>query len=162
MGNDGALPSKKIFVLRPLASPERPDYPKSCREHPGSDEMRRTRSGQDDATFNMSWIYLILAGLCETCWAISLKYCDGIKRPVPLLFVGLGLAGSMFMFSLAIRSVPIGTAYAVWVGVGAFGAAITGAVLFHEPVSPARVFCLVLLVTAIIGLKLTSGANVGS
>lgn len=105
----------------------------------------------------MAWIYLIVAGLLEVCWAVGLKYTDGFRRPIPSLLVGLAIAASMLFLSLAARSLPIGTAYAVWVGIGALGAAVMGAILFQEPLTPARVLCLILLTASIIGLKLTSG-----
>jgi quaternary ammonium compound-resistance protein SugE len=103
-----------------------------------------------------SWLILVIAGLLEVCWAIGLKYTDGFRRPMPSLLVVLAIGASMFLLSYAARSLPIGTAYAVWVGIGALGAAILGVVLFHEPVTPARILFLAMLLVAIIGLKLTS------
>ncbi|HYO59657.1 quaternary ammonium compound efflux SMR transporter SugE [Archangium sp.] len=105
----------------------------------------------------MAWILLIVAGLLEVCWAIGLKYTEGFTRPLPTLLTVVAIIASMVLLSLAARSLPIGTAYAVWVGIGALGAAVLGIFLFHEPVTPSRVFFLALLLTAIIGLKLTSG-----
>ncbi len=105
-----------------------------------------------------SWIALIVAGLLEVCWAIGLKYTDGFRRPVVSLVVVVTIAASMFLLSWAARTLPIGTAYAVWVGIGAFGAAILGIVLFGEPVTPARLAFLAMLLVAIIGLKATSNA----
>jgi quaternary ammonium compound-resistance protein SugE len=104
----------------------------------------------------MAWFFLLLAGLLEVCWAIGLKYTDGFTRLVPSLFVGVTLAASMFFLALAARTLPIGTAYAVWVGIGALGAAILGAVLFHEHLSAGRLFFLGLLLVSIIGLKATT------
>lgn len=103
-----------------------------------------------------SWIILIIAGLFEVCWAIGLKYTDGFTKPLPSIFTIVTLAISMFLLAKASQVLPIGTAYGVWVGVGALGAAILGIFLFNESASPARIFFLVLLLTSIIGLKLTS------
>lgn len=105
----------------------------------------------------MPWILLIIAALLEICWATGLKYTDGFRNPLPSLFVGLTLAGSMFLLAWAARTLPIGTAYAVWVGIGAFGTAVLGIVLFGESASLPRLICLAMLIIAIIGLKLTSG-----
>lgn len=105
----------------------------------------------------MSWIILTLAGLLEVCWAIGLKYTDGFTKPLPSLLTAAAIVGSMVLLAKATQNLPIGTAYAVWVGIGAAGAAILGMFLFNEPASPARLFFLGLLITAIIGLKATSG-----
>jgi quaternary ammonium compound-resistance protein SugE len=107
----------------------------------------------------MPWILLVVAGLLETCWAVGLKYTQGFTRLWPSLFVGVTLAASMVLLSLAARSLPIGTAYAVWVGIGALGAAVLGVVLFHEPLTPARLGFLALLLIAIIGLKVTGSGE---
>ncbi len=107
----------------------------------------------------MAWLLLIVAGLLEVVWSVGLKYTHGFTRLVPSLVVGLAIATSMWLLAVAARTLPIGTAYAVWVGIGALGAAVLGMVLFDEPVSPARLFFLGLLLVAIIGLKVTSGAG---
>ena len=103
-----------------------------------------------------SWLALVVAGLLEVCWAIGLKYTDGFRRPVPSVFVILAIGASMFLLSWAARTLPIGTAYAVWVGIGAFGAAVLGIALFGEPATPARIGFLVLLIVSIVGLKATA------
>ena len=103
-----------------------------------------------------SWTLLLLAGLLETAWAIGLKYTQGFTRPLATVFTGLALLGSMALLGLAARDPPIGTAYPVWVGIGAFGAAVLGMVLFKEPVTPARVLFLVLLIASVVGLKLSA------
>ncbi|HYC88145.1 MAG TPA: multidrug efflux SMR transporter [Thermoanaerobaculia bacterium] len=103
-----------------------------------------------------AWVQLLLAGLLEVCWAVGLKYTDGFRKPLPSLFVLVTLAGSMFLLASAARTLPIGTAYAVWVGIGALGAAILGIVLLREPVTAARLGFLALLLIAIIGVKMTS------
>lgn len=105
----------------------------------------------------MSWILLTLAGLLEVAWAIGLKYTAGFTRPLPSVLTAAAIVGSMLLLAKASQSLPIGTAYAVWVGIGAAGAAVLGILLFQEPVSPARLFFLALLLVAIGGLKLTSG-----
>ncbi|MFL5352516.1 quaternary ammonium compound efflux SMR transporter SugE [Archangium sp.] len=107
----------------------------------------------------MAWVLLVIAGLLEMCWAVGLKYTEGFTRPLPTVLTVLAIIASMVLLALAARSLPIGTAYAVWVGIGALGAAVLGIFLFNEPVTPARVFFLALLLTAIIGLKLTSGVQ---
>ena len=107
----------------------------------------------------MAWLLLIVAGLLETCWAVGLKYTYGFTRLWPTVFVAVTLAASMVLLSLAVRSLPIGTAYAVWVGIGALGAAVLGIFLFHEPATPARLLFLALLLVAIVGLKFTGSAD---
>ncbi|MFJ6217354.1 quaternary ammonium compound efflux SMR transporter SugE [Streptomyces sp. NPDC092296] len=105
----------------------------------------------------MAWLYVVVAGLLEVGWSIGLKYTDGFTRPLPSLLTGGGIVASMALLSLAARTLPIGTAYAVWVGIGATGSALLGVVLLGESATPARLAFLGLLVVAIIGLKLTSG-----
>lgn len=107
----------------------------------------------------MAWVMLVIAGLFEVGWSIGLKYTEGFTRVVPTVLTLVALSASMVLLSLSVRTLPIGTAYAVWVGIGALGAAVLGIVLFHEPVTPARVFFLALLLVAIIGLKITSGVE---
>lgn len=107
----------------------------------------------------MAWGLLFVAGLFETAWAVGLKYTEGFTRPIPSLFVAVTLAASMALLAWAMRTLPVGTAYAVWTGIGAVGAAILGMILFREPATPARIFCLMLIVGGIIGLKLTSAQS---
>lgn len=101
-----------------------------------------------------SWVLLVIAGLLEVGWAIGLKYTDGFTRPLPSVLTIAAIVASMALLARAAREIPIGTAYPVWVGIGALGAAVLGVVLFREPLSAARVVCLVTLVASIIGLKL--------
>jgi quaternary ammonium compound-resistance protein SugE len=103
-----------------------------------------------------AWLILLVAGLFEVCWAIGLKYTDGFSKLAPSLFTLVTLAASMFLLAKASQTLPIGTAYGVWVGIGALGAAILGIVLFQEAVTPMRVVFLVLLLVSIIGLKITA------
>jgi quaternary ammonium compound-resistance protein SugE len=106
----------------------------------------------------MAWLYLLVAGALEIAWAIGLKYTDGFRRPLASAFTLAAMIGSMWLLALAVRELPIGTAYAVWVGIGATGAAILGVVLLGEPLTLARTTFLVLLVVSIVGLKVTSAA----
>lgn len=103
-----------------------------------------------------SWIILVFAGLLEICWAIGLKYTAGFTKLGPSVFTIVALAGSMFLLAKASEALPIGTAYGVWVGIGALGAATLGIFLFNETVTPLRILFLVLLLISIIGLKLSS------
>jgi quaternary ammonium compound-resistance protein SugE len=105
----------------------------------------------------MPWVLLIVAGLLETAWAIGLKYSEGFTRLVPSVFTIAGIVISLYLLSVAARTLPIGTAYSVWVGIGAAGAAVLGIVLLGEPANLARLFFLALLVAAIAGLKYTAG-----
>lgn len=105
----------------------------------------------------MAWIFLFVAGLLEVGWAVGLKYTEGFTRPLPTALTLLSMVGSMGLLGLAAKTLPIGTAYGVWVGIGAVGAAIFGIVLFGESATPARLFFLVLMVVAIVGLKATGG-----
>lgn len=104
-----------------------------------------------------AWFILIIAGLLEVAWAIGLKYTDGFTKLVPSVLTLIALAASMFLLARAAQTLPIGTAYGVWVGIGALGAAILGIFLFKEPASLPRLFFLGMLLVSIIGLKVTSG-----
>ncbi|CAL9516131.1 Guanidinium exporter [Streptomyces sp. enrichment culture] len=105
----------------------------------------------------MAWVLLIVAGLLEVGWSIGMKYTDGFTRPVPSLLTGAGIVASMVLLSYAARTLPIGTAYGVWVGIGAAGAAVLGMVVLGEPATAARIFFICLLLVAVVGLKATSG-----
>lgn len=104
------------------------------------------------------WIHLIVAGLLEITWAVGLKYTHGFTKPLPSVLTITAIASSMFLLAKAAQSIPLGTAYGVWVGIGAVGSAVAGAALFNEALSPARIVCIVALIGAIIGLKLTSSS----
>ena len=106
----------------------------------------------------MAWFYLIVAGLLEAGWAVGLKYTEGFTRPLPSVLTGLAIAASMFLLALAAKTIPIGTAYSIWVGIGAVGAVILGIILFDEPRDLARMFFVGLLILSLIGLKLTTRA----
>jgi quaternary ammonium compound-resistance protein SugE len=101
-----------------------------------------------------------VAGLLEVGWAVGLKYTDGFTRLLPSVLTVAAIAASMFLLSLAARTLPIGTAYAVWVGIGALGAALLGMLLFGESRSAARLFFLALLLVSIVGLRLTTPPEV--
>jgi quaternary ammonium compound-resistance protein SugE len=104
----------------------------------------------------MPWVTLVLAGVLEIVWAVGLKFSHGFTRLWPSALTLAALAGSLVLLAQSTRSLPLGTAYAVWVGIGSLGAAIAGMVLFREPVTAGRVLFLALLLLAIVGLKLTS------
>lgn len=106
----------------------------------------------------MPWLILFVAGLCEIGWAVGLKYTDGFTRLWPTVFTGASLLVSMALLGMAMKSLPLGTAYAVWTGIGAVGTVVLGIVLFKEPVTAARLVCVGLIVAGILGLKLFSKA----
>ena len=102
----------------------------------------------------MAWVYLLCAGLFEIGWAIGLKYTEGFTRLWPSVWTILAMVLSLIMLGYALKTLPVGTAYAVWTGIGAFGTAVLGIVLFGEPATPARLISIGLIVSGIIGLKL--------
>ena len=104
----------------------------------------------------MAWAILIVAGLFEIGWAIGLKYTEGFTRPWPSVFTGTSMVVSVVLLGIAMKSLPVGTSYAVWVGVGAVGTAILGIVLFGESANAGRLLSLGLIVAGIIGLKLAT------
>lgn len=104
----------------------------------------------------MPWLLLVVAGLFEVAWAIGLKYTEGFTRLVPSVLTIAAMVISVVLLGVAMKSLPVGTSYAVWVGVGAVGTAILGMVLFGEPATLARLVSLALIVAGIIGLKLAS------
>lgn len=106
----------------------------------------------------MNWIFLAIAGLLEIAWAIGLKYTEGWTRLVPSLITGVLMIASFYFLSLAVKTLPIGTAYAVWTGIGTVGAAILGMFLFDEPRDIVRLLCIALIIAGIAGLKITSPA----
>lgn len=133
-------------------------------KHP--DETRRTglkaktthhRSVRFTEVSVVAWVLLFVAGLLEVGWSIGMKYTDGFTRLWPSVFTGAGIVASMMLLSYAARTLPIGTAYGVWVGIGAAGAAVLGMVVLGEPATAARIFFICLLLVAVVGLKATSG-----
>ncbi|MFZ3470618.1 DMT family transporter [Streptomyces sp. 4.24] len=105
----------------------------------------------------MAWVLLIIAGVVEVGWSIGMKFTEGFTRLWPSLFTGTGIVISMVLLSYAAKTLPIGTAYGVWVGIGAAGAAVLGMAVLGEPVTAARIFFIALLLVAVVGLKMTSG-----
>ena len=103
-----------------------------------------------------AWIILTIAGLLEVCWSIGLKYTHGFTRIVPSILTLVCLSASMYLLAKATQVLPIGTAYAIWVGIGALGAAVVGILILNESVSPARIAFLILLLISIVGLKFTA------
>lgn len=104
----------------------------------------------------MPWIYLVIAGLLEVAWAISLKYTEGWTRLYPSLITAALMAASFYFLSLAVKVLPIGTAYAVWTGIGTVATAILGVMIFGESRDPVKIICILLIITGIIGLKISS------
>jgi quaternary ammonium compound-resistance protein SugE len=101
----------------------------------------------------MAWFVLIVSGVLETVWAIALERSAGFRRPVPTAVFGVALVLSMAGLGYALRSIPVGTGYAVWVGIGAVGTALVGMVALGEPANLPRLICLVLIIAGVIGLK---------
>jgi len=102
----------------------------------------------------MSWLILLLAGLFEVAWAIGLKYTDGFSRPLPTLLTVAAMLVSIGLLGLAMKELPLGTAYAIWTGIGAVGTVIAGILLFGESLAPLRLCSVLLIVCGLIGLKL--------
>ncbi|MCU7805148.1 MAG: quaternary ammonium compound efflux SMR transporter SugE [Candidatus Thiodiazotropha sp. (ex Lucinoma borealis)] len=107
----------------------------------------------------MAWIYLVVAGLFECGWAIGLKYTDGFTKLFPSLLTVSAMAISFLLLSIAMKTIPVGTAYAVWTGIGAVGVAILGMLLLGESRDILRIVCLLLIVSGIVGLKLVSSTS---
>ncbi len=104
----------------------------------------------------MAWLVLFVAGLLEVGWAVGLKYSAGFTRLVPSLLTAVALVASMGLLAIALRTLPLGTAYAVWTGIGTIGTALLGMLLFKEPATVARLLCISLIVVGIVGLKLVT------
>ncbi|MFC3505131.1 DMT family transporter [Micromonospora krabiensis] len=102
----------------------------------------------------MAWIVLVLSGLLETAWAIALDRSAGFSRPLPSVIFGVTLVLSMAGLAYALREIPVGTGYAVWVGIGAVGTAVVGMVALHESSSLPRIACLLLVIAGVVGLKI--------
>lgn len=104
----------------------------------------------------MAWVYLVIAGLLETVWAVGLKYTEGFTKLWPSVGTLVAMAASIFLLSMALRTLPIGTGYAIWTGIGTVGVAIMGVMLFGESLSLLRMLFLLMIVVGILGLKLVS------
>jgi quaternary ammonium compound-resistance protein SugE len=106
----------------------------------------------------MAWLVLFVAGLCEIGWAVGLKYTEGFTRPVPSVLTAGAMIVSLVLLGIALKTLPVGTGYAVWTGIGAVGTAILGIVLFGESMEPMRLVSIALIVAGIVGLKLATPA----
>ena len=106
----------------------------------------------------MAWIILFIAGLFEIGWAVGLKYTEGFTRPLPMALTAVSFVLSLGLLGWVLKTLPLGTAYAVWTGVGAVGTAIVGVIVFKEPATAARLACLTLIVAGILGLKVFTPA----
>lgn len=104
----------------------------------------------------MKWLLLIVAGLFETGWALGLKYSQGFTKPIPSIITVLGMIASFYFLSLALKDLPLGTAYAIWTGIGTVGTVILGIILFKEPIDIMRLICIGFIVIGIVGLKVVS------
>ena len=104
----------------------------------------------------MAWVILVIAGLFEIGWAVGLKYTEGFTKLGPTLFTAVSLVLSMGLLGVALRTLPLGTAYAVWTGIGTVGTAVLGILVFREPATVARLVCIGLIVTGIVGLKVVT------
>jgi quaternary ammonium compound-resistance protein SugE len=104
----------------------------------------------------MAWLFIFIAGLLEIAWAIGLKYSDGFTKPLATVLTIILMILSFVVLAQGIRTIPVGTGYAVWTGIGAAGTAILGVILFNEPLTAARVGCLAMVIAGIVGLKLVS------
>jgi quaternary ammonium compound-resistance protein SugE len=107
----------------------------------------------------VAWVLLFLAGLLEVAWAVGLKYTDGLTRPLPTAGVVVAMIGSVVLLAIAVRTLPLGTAYAVWTGIGTAGAVLLGILLFGEPATLLRLLFVGLIVAGIVGLKLVTAAS---
>ncbi|MES2899255.1 MAG: quaternary ammonium compound efflux SMR transporter SugE [Pseudomonadota bacterium] len=106
----------------------------------------------------MAWVYLFVAGLLEIAWAVGLKYTQGFTKLGPSVFTLVAMAGSVGLLGLALRQLPLGTAYAIWTGIGTVGTVIAGMVMLGEPAGALRLLCIALIVAGIFGLKLLTPA----
>jgi quaternary ammonium compound-resistance protein SugE len=104
----------------------------------------------------MDWVILLVAGLCEVAWTIGLKYSQGFSRLMPSIGTLAAMAASIGFLGLALRTLPVGVAYAVWTGVGVAGSSALGVALFHESAAPVKLFCIALILAGVVGLKITS------
>jgi quaternary ammonium compound-resistance protein SugE len=125
----------------------------------GRAEVKRspeTKLNRDEEREPMGWTYLMIAGVFEVAWAIGLKYTDGFTRIWPSVFTLTTMVASVCFLALALKSIPVGTGYAVWTGIGAVGTAILGIILFSESTAIPRIASIILIVVGIVGLKLTA------
>jgi quaternary ammonium compound-resistance protein SugE len=105
----------------------------------------------------VAWLILFIAGLLECVWAVGLKYAEGFTRPGPSVLTVVAMIASFWLLSIAMKTVPVGTAYAVWTGIGAAGVAIAGMLLFNESRELTRIFCIFLIISGVAGLRILAG-----
>lgn len=105
----------------------------------------------------MAWVFLLVAGVLEVGWAYGLKVSEGFSKPIPSILTIIGMVLSFLALSQAIRTLPLGTAYAIWTGIGAVGTVIVGILIFREPADAARLICVGLIIAGVIGLRVVSG-----
>jgi quaternary ammonium compound-resistance protein SugE len=116
---------------------------------------RRSRTNSDGVAMT-GWLAVLAAGLFEIAWAFGLKYSDGLTRFWPTVATAIAILASFSLMAFALKSLPFGTAYAIWTGIGAAGSIVLGMVIFSEPTDPVRIVCLTLIVAGMVGLKLNS------
>ena len=104
----------------------------------------------------MAWVYLLIAGFFEIGWAVGLKMSEGFTRPIVSTFTAIGMIASYYFLAIALKNIPLGTAYAIWTGIGIVGTAIFGIIIFKEPVTAIRFICIAMILCGIIGLKTLS------
>ncbi len=104
----------------------------------------------------MAWVYLLIAGFFEIGWAVGLKMSEGFTRPIISTFTAIGMIASYYFLAIALKNIPLGTAYAIWTGIGIVGTAIFGIIIFKEPVTAIRFICIAMILCGIIGLKTLS------
>lgn len=104
----------------------------------------------------MAWVYLVVAGLLEVVWAVGLKYSEGFSKLMPSVITVAGMIASFWLLALALRALPLGTAYAIWTGIGTIGTVIFGILVFREPVEIVRLTCIALIVAGVVGLRVVS------
>lgn len=107
----------------------------------------------------MAWVYLLVAGILECGWAIGMKYTDGFSKLIPSALVIITMAASVWLLSVSMKTIPVGTAYAIWTGIGATGVATIGMLFLGESKEMLRIICLLLIIAGIVGLKLFSGPS---
>jgi quaternary ammonium compound-resistance protein SugE len=155
------IPSKLIALLRKrranVETSLRNDQRCAAARCNASHRAQISRRVEGSCAMN-AWLALLAAGLLEVGWALGLKYSDGLTRFWPTVATFIAIALSFALMALALRSLPFGTAYAVWTGIGAVGSILVGMLLYSEPTDPVRIICLILIVAGMIGLKLNSPA----